>query len=343
MMAAPPISGLAFVGAGALGQSFAALVAASGRPVTLVATPASAERLLAAGQIRLYGEVELTVPVGPAPSGGGRVAVTADPGDLPRGVGLIFTTKGHQLPTAITAVRQHWPMADDRTSWVAGVQNGLIKDDQLAAAFGAERRVAAVTILAGAREADGRVRVTSRGATYLGELPTGLSPRVELAVAWLKEAGIPTDVSADIQSVLWSKMCNAVGVFGVSVLTRGAAVFGHPDLIRAYLSLIRETAATAEAYGVTIGNYTNFPIKSYLETSEADLIARMSAPPAAPPPPNRPPSLPSMTQDLLAGRAVEVDEIFADAVTRAEKIGVPAPRTALVRDLIRGLDPGHAR
>jgi 2-dehydropantoate 2-reductase len=251
-------------------------------------------------------------------------------------------TKGHQLTAAIAHVRAAWPAADDRLSWVGGVQNGLAKDDALARAFGAERRVGAVTILAGQRDGDGRVAVTSRGATYLGELPHGSSARVEAAVALLNRAAIPTEATAQIQSALWSKACNAVGVFGVSVLTRGAAVFRHPDLIRAYLTLIRETAAVALAYGVTVGNYTNFPIRRYLDTPEAELIAGMMAPPPTPPPPAASPaSLPSMTQDLLAGRPVEVDEIFGDIVARAERVGVPVPSIRLVRDLIRGIDPGH--
>ena len=48
-----------------------------------------------------------------------------------------------------------------------------------------------------------------------------------------------------------------------------------------------------------------------------------------------------MTQDLLAGRALEVDEVFGDLVERAKRAGLAAPRLTLVRDLIRGIDPGR--
>lgn len=48
-----------------------------------------------------------------------------------------------------------------------------------------------------------------------------------------------------------------------------------------------------------------------------------------------------MTQDLLAGRALEVDEVFGDLVERAERTGVPVSRLRLVRDLIRAVDPGR--
>ena len=53
---------LALVGAGSLGQAFAALLARSGQPVTLLATPATCGRLREAGGIRLRGVVTLDVP-----------------------------------------------------------------------------------------------------------------------------------------------------------------------------------------------------------------------------------------------------------------------------------------
>ena len=61
-------SSLAFVGAGALGQSFAGLLAKNGQAVTLLATPRTAASLLAAGRIRLRGVVDHDIPVAPAPA-----------------------------------------------------------------------------------------------------------------------------------------------------------------------------------------------------------------------------------------------------------------------------------
>ena len=53
-----PGKSLSFVGAGALGQAFAALLARSGQAATLLATPGTAAHLLTAGVIRLRGVVE---------------------------------------------------------------------------------------------------------------------------------------------------------------------------------------------------------------------------------------------------------------------------------------------
>jgi len=336
------MTNLAFVGAGSLGQSFAGLLAASGQSVFLLATPASKDRLLRAGFVRLRGVVELDVPVRSSPSAPGTLIVTDDPSQLPGQTGLIFTTKGHQLPAAIAAIRGVWPKPSDQISWVAGVQNGVVKDDLLRDAFGAERTVGAVTILGAQRESDGTVVVTSRGATFLGELNGGLSDRVAGAVALLGDAGIPTEASADVASVIWSKECNAVGVFGVSVLARTSApgLGRSPHLVRAYLSLIRETAAVAAAHGVSIGDFAGFPIRTYLEKSEAEVLDIFAARSKSSKPTGTE-SFPSMTQDLLAGRSLEVDPVFDDVVQRAARLNVPVPRITFVRDVIRGLDPGH--
>ena len=55
------------VGAGSLGQSFAALLARAGEHVTLLATPRSADRLLARATITLIGAVDAVVPVSVMP------------------------------------------------------------------------------------------------------------------------------------------------------------------------------------------------------------------------------------------------------------------------------------
>jgi 2-dehydropantoate 2-reductase len=154
----------------------------------------------------------------------------------------------------------------------------------------------------------------------------------------LAAAGIPTEARDDIARVLWSKACNATGVFGVTALTRvsNQQLFAEPNLMRAYLVLVRETAAVANAYGVQVGNFHGFPpIRTYAEQDHEVTIAGLQ--PIA----SGAPSYASMTQDLLAGHPLEVDAVFGDIVTRADRRAVPVPSLRLVRDLIRGIDSAH--
>jgi 2-dehydropantoate 2-reductase len=319
------------VGAGALGQSFAALLARSGQHVTLLATPRSASRLRAKGAIRLHGAVDAIVQVGPD-----GVVVTSEASDVPDGSVVLFATKGHDLPAAIDTVRS---AAGDCVAWACGVQNGIVKDDLLAAAFGADRVVGAVTIFGAQRQSDDSVQVTSLGATYLGEFAGHVSERVQQAANTLQSAGVPTQAHGDISSVVWTKACNATGVFGVTSLARvsNQQLFGDPHLMRAYLALVRETAAVAAAYGVHVGDYPSFPpIRTYVERDDQTTIDQIR--PALNP---GPPSYASMTRDLLAGLPLEVDAVFGDIVQRAERQAVPIPCLRLARDLIRALDPGQ--
>jgi 2-dehydropantoate 2-reductase len=327
-------TGLNIVGAGALGQAFAAHLAAAGTPVVLLGTPRSAASLHSAGRIKLTGASELEVPVVAAPARAGSVAVTENPVDLDSSSGVIFTTKAHQLHAASTNVR-----AAADPPWVAGVQNGIVKDDILATDFGRERVLGMATIYSAGRTATGEVAVSGLGRTYVGELDGSASPRAKSVREQLASANIPTECDVDIRSVIWSKACNAAGIFGVSVLTRTTApeLLNDPDLLRAYLSLVRETAAIAAANGVALGDYVGFPIRTYVERTDAQSIdlVRNKLPASA----ATPRAYPSMTQDLLAGRSLEAEEIFGDLVERATRAGVPAIRLTLVRDLCRGLRP----
>jgi len=334
---------LSIVGAGSLGQTLAAMLAASGQPVTVLSTAGSARRLLEAGAVRIRGGTSLDVRVAPAPAAPGSVGIVTEAAALPDGAGLLFTPKGHQLPAAIAAIRGAWPRPGDEAAWVAGLQNGLLKDELLAEAFGAGRVVGAATITSAQREPNGEILFIGKGITYLGEFDAPPSARVAAAADALRSAGLPAEPARDIRSVLWSKACNAAGVFGVCTLTRraGPGMLATEGTARAYLELVKETAAIGRAYGVHTGDFASFPpIRTYVDRPTGESAARLAPPAAAAPKAaDAPRTYPSMLQDLLAGRPLEVDEIFGDLVRRAHAAGVPVPRLEIVRDLIAGLNP----
>jgi ketopantoate reductase len=74
---------LAFVGAGALGQAFAGYLAASGQPVTILATESRAAQLHNDRRVRLAGVQELAIPVAAAPARAGSIGIATDPAQLP--------------------------------------------------------------------------------------------------------------------------------------------------------------------------------------------------------------------------------------------------------------------
>ena len=162
-------------------------------------------------------------------------------------------------------------------------------------------------------------------------------------VAALNQAGIPATAADDIQSVLWGKACHAAGIFGTTATARASllGLMSSPDLANAYLALLRESATIAAAYGITLRDYAGFPVRTYLDQLDSDTLATFAANAANMRSASSPEPYSSLAQDVASGRAIEVDQVFGDLVARAERIGVAVPRLTLIRDILRGIDPGR--
>ena len=342
------------VGAGSLGLVLAAALASAGHRVTLLARAASAAALRDLGVIRVSGQLVRAVPVGalppepgkpnpgepnPGEPNPGEVAVSDDPRDLPDADAVLFTSKGHDLPQSIEEVADAWPVERRAGSFVAGLQNGVVKDELLAAAFGNGAVVGAATVLGAQRMSVGEATVAGLGTTYFGEFDAPSSARTELMAAALAGAGLPSVVVAEIRSLLWAKFCNAIGIFGVSALTRlpSVEIFARPSLALAYRSLLDEAAAVAAAEGVAVGDFPDLPMRTYLEPTPDEAVAEMSRRVSRVP--GRPPGFSSIVQDLAAGRRTEIEETFGDLVRRAHACGLPVPRSELVYRIVGGIWP----
>ncbi len=331
----------AIVGGGSLGLTFAAALAAAGHAVTLLARPTSARAILAAGEVEVTGGLERRAPARSGEGEPGSVGVLEDPTALPEVTGTLFMTKGRQLEEAVASVRDS--ALARGSSWVGGLQNGVVKDDVLAAAFGQGRVLGAATVLGARRASEHEAFVASLGTTYVGELVGPPSPRVTSFCAALVDAGITCVAVDDARRMLWSKFGNAVGIFGVSALTRlsTAELFSRPSLVRAYHALLEEVDAVARAEGIEggLGDYPALTMRTFLDLTPeglAELLAARFAGYAGPP------SYSSMAQDVAAARRTESEQIFGDLVARGGRQGVPTPRAQLVYELVGGIDEGIA-
>ena len=207
-------------------------------------------------------------------------------------------------------------------------------------AFGPADVVGAASVLGARRVSAGEVRVAGLGSTYLGEFDAVSSTRTETMADAFVRAGLPCIVVPDVRALLWTKFCNAVGVFGVTALTGlpTVEIFARAPLAFAYRSLLEEAAAVAAAEGVTVGDFPDLPIRSYLAPAPEDMVAEMTS--RAVRTTGQPPGFSSMAQDLAAGRSTEVDETFGDLVRRARTHGIDVPRSELVYRIVTGLKWG---
>lgn len=325
------MTGITFIGAGALAQALAAHLA-DHVPITLIASERTSNQLLEDGEIQVTGLADKIVPVYAGQPSLGRICVLSHPADADPQHGLIFATKGPQLPEVVAQVNPN-----GRTGWVAGLQNGVMKDDVLRAHFGTDSVLGAVTLF-NARREGGNVVVGGTGYAYFGEFHRETTPRLTQVVDLFDLSGLKADAASDILSLTWMKFVNALGVFGVSALTRrtSSTVMQTPELVSAYLDILHEAASVAEAEGAKVADHRDIPMGSYLTRPKEAVLqeivtnARANA--------SGPGSLSSMAADILASRHTEAQETFGDIVVRAEQHGIPVPRLAFVRDLLTGSD-----
>lgn len=309
-------------GAGVLGSIFAAHLARAGEEVVLLARGERAADVRDRG-IVLTGLVEAQVPV----------VVETDPAALTRADLLVTTVKTYQTEQALAEV------AHLEVDSVLSVQNGVLKNEQLAAVFGAERVLGAIAAVSGEVLPDGRVLFTQNRGLYVGELPSGVSPRVEAIVGMFQGAGIEAIASPRIAEVEWSKFASWGAVMALSVLTRLETwkFCGDPDSAAVAVAMVSEAAAVAAALGIEIDDSGPLPAATIAASDEA--AARQAVMAVG----ERfrqvaPRHRMSTLQDLDHGKHLEVEETLGHLLRLAGERGIAAPASAEACALVRAID-----
>jgi 2-dehydropantoate 2-reductase len=284
------------VGAGATGGFFGARLAQAGREVTFLVRP-QRKALLATRGLRITGpdgKSEVTRPR----------LVTADELAGPYDVVLI-TVKATALAPVIDEIG---PAVGPGTA-IVPVLNGMGHLDPLNAAFGADRVLGGVAMVAVQLDPDGGIVALNGAATLRTGAQDGQrTPVVERAAGQLSGAGFDFGVSDAIIAEMWSKWAFIASASAATCLLGGtvgeiAAAEGGERSVRA---LIDETQAVARAAG--------YPLP---ERSVANMVATLTAAGS--------PFTTSLYRDLRAGRPVEVEPVLGDLIAAARKGDVLTP------------------
>jgi len=258
-----------------------------------------------------------------------RVPASDHPADLgPQDV-VISTLKAHGLPPAASSIRTllapgtpvvfavngipWWYLA--RLNGGTSVGSRLDPEDTLAREVGLARTLGCVIRSPNEVVAPGVVRNNSRTSSFMvGEPDGALSPRLEQVVALLRR-GLPGAVATrDIGREIWGKLLLNVPSSLLSSLTQSpsSALFADDSTRELYARLARETCALAARYGATL---------------EFDLDGQIAATGSNPHPP-------SMLQDLLAGRPLELDAQLFAVQDLARSAGVETPMLDVMLPLL---------
>ncbi|MEZ5319005.1 MAG: 2-dehydropantoate 2-reductase [Vicinamibacterales bacterium] len=292
----------AFVGAGAVGGFYAALLARAGSRVSVVARGAHLDAIRRDG-IRIASEFvgDFAAPVG----------AEADPAAIGPVDVVVFAVKTYDNATALPLIA---PMLGPDTV-VLTLQNGVDSAGEVAAVVGEARTLAGPTYIATAIEAPGLIRQTgSHRRIVFGECfgaRAAASPRVAAIVQAMLAADIQAEAVADARVPIWEKFIYLApfAAFTGAARTPIGPIWSHPAARAAFLDAVGEVEAVARASGVAVAPDMRARITAYVE----------SIPPT---------TRSSLLIDLAQGRRIEVESLAGSVVRRGEAAGVPTPRMA---------------
>jgi len=294
--------------------------------VTLLARGKRAQSIRQHG-ITIKGLADYTVPV----------QVQENPSDITSADLLVLTVKTYDTESALHS------LGHVEVDGAFSVQNGVLKDEQLARAFGPQATLGAAADTSAEVNDDGSVSFTRNEAIYLGELPQGSSQRSEAIVAMLEEAGIRAKVSQSIQTTEWSKFVAWISLTPLALCSRFPThrILQDPDLALLHVTLVREVASLAATLGIELDDsVATVRAKTLSELSISEAIAQQEQMGAAMQARGITNHRLSALQDLERGRRLEVEETLGYALSKATEAGLSLPAVETCYRLMAGLARG---
>ncbi len=322
---------IAIVGPGAIGSLFAGMLGLGGHEVWLLDRHEERVRLISRRGIWISGVTgEFNA----------HINITTDADEVGIAGLVLIAVKSYDTEQAAHSAE---PMMGPE-SVALSLQNGLGNLEILASVFGAERVIGGVTSQGATLIAPGQVRHAGEGATTIGEInwevgpgagealeqrnrrPKGpLTQRLRDIAAVLTAAGIHTDLTADLESVLWGKLAVNAGINAVAALAqvRNGGLLESRHLRELMRAAVRETVEAATAKGIEMPETDT---ESYAEG-----VCQRTAD-----------NVNSMLQDVRRQRRTEIDAINGAVVKEGEAVRIPTPTNAVLTSLIRGIEGTYA-
>lgn len=298
---------IAVLGAGAMGSYFAASLAEAGKLVTVIDVDRARLALMDSSGIKVQddrGERSIAVTARSASEAKGPV-------DL-----LIVFTKGMHTAAAAASVTH----LVSSTTLVLTLQNGLGNDDVLAAQFGGAGLVIGMTDVPVDLVGPNAVASHGQATVTIGDYaPDGTALAAGVG-AVLEAAGFNVKLDAAVRTRIWEKVAfNAAmnATAAVTGLTVGA--LDSEAGRRIIAKVTGEVAAVARAAGIPVDeDRIAHTVRNALDHHTHHK--------------------PSMLQDMIAGRASEIENINGAVDRLGAALGVATPVNAVLADLVRMME-----
>lgn len=318
------------LGAGGVGSVVAGYLARAGYDVVMIARPGHAAKVQQDG-LQVIGLEKFHV----------QVPAFADAKDLREADMLIVAVKTKDMVRSLAGV------AHMQVGGVASVQNGVVKNEQIAAVFGWEKVVGSTTMIGASLLRDGEVEYTLDGITFFGELDKRPSDRVSGIVDLFVKSGLKGAVADDIESVEWTKQAFQNPFAPLSAITRLPVhlVWSSPHLATLSVHMFREVTAVAKARGVSLSKHpawSLFNIEVWRDAPFQEAVAMINTVGAHVTASGRTHIVPSMLQDVLAGKQTEIEETVGYVMKEGQRLGIPVPYTEFAYRTVKAIEENYA-
>lgn len=300
---------VAVMGAGAVGGYFGALLHRGGVDVTLIARGRHLEAIKSRGlQIK-------------SPQGDFTVAAKAvrDPKAIGPVDLILFCVKSYETESA---ARQCLSMVREDTA-ILSLQNGVDNEEKIAAVLGEDRVLGGVAYIGAAVSEPGVIVHTAEGRIVFGEVRGGISQRVRSLDQTFREAGLAAEISSNIQSIQWGKLCWNAAFNAINALVGGEVrgLVERPETRALARGVMEEVRTVAAAGGIDLPGGILDKLLHWTATAAAGMKT-------------------STRQDLEAGKPLEVEALNGVVVRKGRDAGIPTPLNFALYGLLKAIDPG---
>jgi 2-dehydropantoate 2-reductase len=303
---------VAVLGSGAMGSIFGAGLSQSGAEVVFFDRRADVVKAINRDGLRLSGVLgDFTL----------KLPATADPAAI-GAVDVALVTVDANATAEVARVAEACLKPD---GFALTLQNGIGNWEALAERLGVGRVLAGSTFNSGAGIGPGRVAHTNLGPSWIGELDGRISERAEDIAQKFEAAGLPFEVVANVQGVVWSKFVHNCAINPIAAVTglRSGEIARNAAAAEMLTRVLDEVLKIVAAEGVSlpeadpVGHIRDHCWERY----------------------NRP----SMLQHIESGRATEIDALNGALVKRAKAHGIAVPANEMIVLAVKAREAGAAR
>ena len=321
----------AIYGAGSLGTVLGAYITRSGTEIDLINRNRAHIAALREHGARITGTVEMTVPVS---------ALTPEEMTGKYDVILLLTKQLHNAEV-VTMLRDY--LAEDGV--IVTLQNGL-PEPGVAEIIGESHTMGCVVEWGAGLTAPGVCTLTSEPDSlsfHMGRMQ-GVSDAQYGRVKALLEKMCPVHEETNLLGARWSKLLINATFSGLGTVVGGAFgdVSENADARRVAIRCMKECIDVGHAAGVTFAPVQGKDITKlfYYRSSFKRMIGTLLIPIAMK---KHRAIVPSMLQDIRAGKPCEVDAINGVVCDFGRKLGVPTPINDRIVEVIRKVQEGQLK